>query len=265
MNDMTMTNPAVKPVKRTIRIDDLAIDEKFQPRQGKISAAHVRDLAKIIERDQPLDPLLVWKRPEDGKLVLMDGHHRLQAFERVGWTKGIRCLVFECDKDEARRLPMKHNSKTSLPLTGTERADYAWGLVLDTALSKRTTARTCGVGERSVARMRAVLKRYQEQAAEEGTDMDPPRSWWRAQRLGAEDRDMMSDEQREEWKMQVKETLIAKIGPDLKAAAKRCPEAVGDALAEVLGHDLDAVMEWLVGYTREHDFEFGDPTGHGDF
>lgn len=249
---MTNENKTMKPVRKTLRAENITRDiERFHVRDGQINPVHVSELTAFIKHGQTLSPLLVWQAP-DGRFILADGYHRLAAYRRAGWTRGIPCLVYECDHDEARRLPLKQNGKTTLPLTAVQRSNAAWRLVLDTAWSRRVIVQDTGISPRQVARMRSV-KRHLE---EEGGMM--PREWQEARRAETDaERDNWTEDDRNERENRLRDELLAEVGPALFRTAQRCPEAVFAATQKVLGHKWQAALDHF-GYVERKDDDYDE-------
>src|SRR6266581_1688123 len=71
--------------------------EIFQPRRPgwgtrKLETSHVNKLKTRIQRKDELDPVLVVKLA--GKWIVVDGHHRLAAYEKAKHTAPIKCEWF---------------------------------------------------------------------------------------------------------------------------------------------------------------------------
>jgi N6-adenosine-specific RNA methylase IME4 len=68
---------AVKLVPETAKPDQITIDAEFARMIHDLSPAEFKQLTENIRVDGCLDPLAVWEH--DGKLILLDGHHRLKV------------------------------------------------------------------------------------------------------------------------------------------------------------------------------------------
>lgn len=152
--------------------------ETFQFRHVEVDQHHVDELATVLETGRPLDRLTLWTNPETEELVVVDGHHRLEAYRKVRWRKKVPVNVYSCGIEEARLMALRENGKIRLPLTKDERMDAAWALVClgPEVYSKRVIQENTGVGNGTVAIMRRTLKALQERDPEG----DPPRHWWQA-------------------------------------------------------------------------------------
>lgn len=133
----------------------------FQPRiiegQLGIDEAHLTELEYAIGKpDSPklLDAITVWWGGD--RFYVIDGHHRLNAYERKGVRGGIPVEVFEGTLDEAMAQSAALNSKNRLPMRQEDKLNFAWRLVLISGLSKRKIVDACAVANGSVGSMRKV-------------------------------------------------------------------------------------------------------------
>ena len=165
-----------KLARRTPRTDSpthVQVDEinqsqaLFQPRYDSIvyapgrSESHVAQLARIAKSGSPLDPLKIAALGNDWYLV--DGHHRLQAYQQAEWCKPIPVQVLQSDlMGDARiswlvRESTHDNKKNRLSMSAVDKLDAAWAFVArEDEGSIKDTAEQYGVGVRSVSNMRGV-------------------------------------------------------------------------------------------------------------
>lgn len=54
------------------------VDERFASRLRPLTEAEWCDLGASLDRDGLLDPIICWRDPVSGELVVLDGHHRLR-------------------------------------------------------------------------------------------------------------------------------------------------------------------------------------------
>jgi len=86
---------------------------------------HIRTLATALKNQgTPLERLTVW--PVADRLYVLDGHHRLAAYDTVKWMKPIPVEVFEGDLDEARLRALAGNIKDKLRMTSRQKSEVAW-------------------------------------------------------------------------------------------------------------------------------------------
>lgn len=146
----------------TLRRSEIArLISVFQPRQldGRLAEdeAHVRTLSQAIgstERPKYLDALQIWWGGD--RWYVIDGHHRLLAYDRLGITEGIPVVVFEGDLDAAMAQSAAANSKDRLVMRTDDKLNYAWRLTIISTLSKQKIVDACAVAKGTVGNMRKV-------------------------------------------------------------------------------------------------------------
>ncbi|MGG9998913.1 ParB N-terminal domain-containing protein [Pseudovibrio ascidiaceicola] len=183
----------------------------LQPRQCE-SEAHVSTLRMVLKAVKELDPILVL--PADDKVVVVDGHHRLTAYEMEGrkhipvvfWTGTVHDAVLEA----ARR-----NSKPSLTLSSRERADAAWGLNLMNKFSKTQITASTSVGKSTIDRQREVIKLLKEH----GQNPHKIKSWFVARKEA--ERLVAGEPKNEQYTDEMKQEKAAKLS---QAMAKSLPK-----------------------------------------
>jgi hypothetical protein len=135
-------------------------------RNGRPDRLHVTALLQALRTRGELTPITLW-RGLDGKLYLLDGMHRLEAFAAFSRDEAKRghqmvdrkvpAVVFEGTFAEAMTLAIQSNSMTSLPLSAAERASAAWRLVrnFSDVMSRADISRATAIGTATVSTMRA--------------------------------------------------------------------------------------------------------------
>jgi ParB-like chromosome segregation protein Spo0J len=133
----------------------------FQPRtlEGRLAEdeIHLKELEDAIgdpEKPKLLDAITVWWGGD--RYYVIDGHHRLIAYERKGLEGGIPVEVFDGTLDEAMARSAALNSKNRLPMRPEDKRNHAWKLVLFSSLSKREIVEACAVSNGTVGHMRNV-------------------------------------------------------------------------------------------------------------
>jgi ParB-like chromosome segregation protein Spo0J len=162
---------------------DIEVAEQgvFQWRDGKADphdkARHIAMLMHDLSiTKRPLDPLLIF--PAGGKYFVIDGHHRLAAYEAVNWDDPIPVEVFGGSLDEACMAALHGNRKAKLPMTQTEKSNAAWRLVREDRLSKQAIADLGLVSRTTVRDMRQKLREIIGAGADPaGMDWDKARRW----------------------------------------------------------------------------------------
>jgi hypothetical protein len=162
-------------------IEDIGVvPQVFQPRPFETDPAHVKQLTDIAAKGIHLEPILVVHVL--GRAFLADGHHRLKAARglkqkkiAVRWhkpkapvpgKKGLHAWLLSVVAETAAE-----NTHAKLPMNHQERREYAWRLTVadyesqplerqgsDWTFSRSDLAARTGVGQRTISRMRAILK-----------------------------------------------------------------------------------------------------------
>lgn len=187
--------------RRHLLLREITIDPAFLFRHAGTDKAHVKGLVQVLRTMGDLDPVLVWQERDTrgqptGRLVLLDGSHRLAAYASArGSRGGIPTRVLNGELEEAMLASVRANSRESLALTKNERMDAAWRLVRlpGKRLTVKTIAGAAGVAPRSVDIMR---KRWAVLGASE---REPSGHWWRDRQddlPAMDDRPEMTDKER---------------------------------------------------------------------
>lgn len=218
--------------RRYLQPRDIATDAAFQFRETGTDKAHAKGLAQTLRTVGELDPVLVWQELEadgkpTGRLVLLDGHHRLAAYATAKrHHEGVPAVVLTGDRTAAMLAAVQANTRDSLPLTKKERMDAAWRLVRlpGKRLSVPTVAKAAGVGAATVDRMRKRWVEIQAQSKEASGQ------WWRDRQdelPEMKDRVEMTDAER-------------------KAAIRQLAEAINKALGKMPWQDQNLAAEALL-------------------
>lgn len=167
----------------TVRLDAITIDETLILRQAqRIDPEHVIELAQAMRRGDRMPPIILWKA--DGKLILLDGHHRVAAvgemIERAARSARdgkplpravIRAEIREGSKTDALVWMIDGNKRAKLNVSREDRSQHAWRLTLETSLSAEETGRVAGVTGRTVRHMRSTKRDF------ESRGLPPPATW----------------------------------------------------------------------------------------
>jgi hypothetical protein len=152
-------------------LSDLVFDAAFTPRVG-LSKEHVHQLARGLCNSGDLHPITVWVDPATGKFVILDGRHRVAAYLFQKFAD-IPARVFQGDRKAALLEAAKDNAKATYSWTTSECTQYAWGLVIAAAGSKRKIAQFANVRTSTVGNMRKRL------ADMMSAGRIPTGNWWR--------------------------------------------------------------------------------------
>ena len=157
-----------RPKRTSLRLDNITDDDRFSHRSGRISQTHVDTLSRTLRGKRKLDPIWVWREvtasgEATGALVLMDGRHRLAAYNDCYIKSGkeyylsIPAHIFEGSEVTAALQALALNSKDKLALSLTEKLDAAWMIVARDVANEATkpmVASAAGISQRTVLNMR---------------------------------------------------------------------------------------------------------------
>lgn len=152
--------------------------ELFQPRRPgyglrTLDTKHVNALVTRIKRKGEIDPPLVVKfktiNPYTEKIdgeewVVVDGHHRLAAYQKARHTGTIQCQWFGASVRAAMDASVHRNEKVHLPIDQGDKHEAAWTRTLldwdgkDWRSSKQAVVKLTGCSDGTVAVMRRVVK-----------------------------------------------------------------------------------------------------------
>jgi hypothetical protein len=211
-----MEAPA-EPQRRTVARKDIHIAEAAFQWRGDAGRDqwnrqnHIYMLAKAIkDNEKPLDRLLVF--PVGTSFYVIDGHHRLAAYDTAGWTKAIPVEVFAGTLTEAQLRALACNVKDKLAMTTQAKSAAAWRITKERlgALSAEQVAQLTGVSRRQVFYMKRIWKELNEQ--EDLTDEDraklPKLTWKQACDMRDGKKPEMTDYDYDDWKYQKAEEVV---------------------------------------------------------
>ena len=234
------------------------IASEFGFRQNGNDKGHLRDLVQALRNvGSKLDPILLWREITGeglitGRLILLDGEHRLAAYRSVREgspeaNRAVPAFVLSCDRTEALLRALSANAKAALPLTANERADGAWRLVRDSKanLSIARIAKASGASSRRVSYMRVRAK---ELTAAKATIAG---EWWRDRQdtlrpSGGDE--LLTDTARKAEIIRLANAIREAAGP----WPRRDTELLAEALSMAFGHPLRQMAEYL--YATEDEF-----------
>lgn len=226
-----------------LALDDITLmPDLFQPRD--ISDKHITDLTRAIKQFSKVEPVTVLISGD--KAVLVDGHHRIEAYRRAGVTTGIPVRYFEGTPEEAVLEAGRANSQAKLTMTARERQDFAWRLVQLGGHSKAAIVRAAGISSGQIAIMRRARKTL-------GTKAFDYSSWWRAREAAAGHPDEMSEEDRENWKQELAERYADSLAKHFSTKLGRHADVAAMALAIYFGKRLPEIVSELRSFLPEDD------------
>jgi hypothetical protein len=127
---------------RTVPIEALGTDSRFQVRLGGLREAHVRSLVEALRSGAELPPLVVKPSGESGRFLIVDGQHRAEALRRTG-ARFVK-IVVQDDADLWTSFQL--NQLHGLPLSLDEKKRMVrWLKERNPQLSVREIARMVGL------------------------------------------------------------------------------------------------------------------------
>ncbi len=152
-----------------IPLDRIIPDPKYQPRDGGLSASHIR---LLMESDPTTWPPSIVSPDGKGEYDIIDGFHRYEAGARLGLTH-LPCVVWEgAGYPEAVAANIAHG----LPLSRADRKQAArWWASTEPGLSHREIGRRVGLSDKTVAK--AITSRTTEPSQSRQT-ADPLDRWF---------------------------------------------------------------------------------------
>jgi hypothetical protein len=204
-------------------------DRRYDPRS---KAHHIAVLVHALSiTGAPFYPLLVF--PAGGRYFVIDGHHRLAAYEQSDWNDPIPVDVFKGSLADARLAALSSNSKDKLAMSRVEKSDAAWRLVAEDQLSKQRITDLGLVSWATVGNMRR--KRHEIIAAGENPlDMNWEKARLWPNRPGGDDPEWRSEK--------VKELVQRLVETNLAAEFQTFPDFAADALAQIAPNVCGAVI-----------------------
>jgi hypothetical protein len=132
---------------RTVPIEVLVTDDRFQVRLGGLREAHVRSLVEALRSGAELPPLVVTPSGESGRFLIVDGQHRAEALRRIG-AKFAEVIVQD---DADLWVSFQLNQLHGLPLSLDEKKRMVrWLKGRNPQLSVRELSRLIGLAPSTV-------------------------------------------------------------------------------------------------------------------
>lgn len=228
--DMPTDRPNRLPISRIHMCEAL-----FQPR--RIEEKHISDLVRAIRSSKELESVIVIQVGEDAYLI--DGHHRIAAYQEAKVSSPIPVRYFSGTLDEAVLEAGRANAKAKLPMDTRQRMNYAWRLVLLGGYSKAKIVEAACISDGQVARMRKAAKDIGKQAY-------TFEEWWQAQRLWQDQETAELTDEEHEARLEaialqqadkMAKTFSSKLSNNLSIAARTFDIYFGRRLPDLV-HEL---------------------------
>ena len=237
-----------RPERLEIRAITL-MPELFQPRDG-ISEKHIADLTRAIKNVGDLDPLMVIV--VGNRTILIDGHHRVEAYGRVWPDREVPIRYFDGSPSEAVLAASEANSAVKLPMESRERQNRAWKLVLIGRYSKPDIARAAGVSERQVANMRSVMKQLGDEAFVHS------KSWFTARNAAKGGYQVMDETEAAVWQDELAQRYADGMAKMFSTKMADNPQVAAMALERYFGRRLPEVWSELRDFVDVREVELQD-------
>lgn len=210
----------------------------FQPRGSDgTDEKHVQDLKRAVEIHGALEPVeVIWIGREP---FLIDGHHRMIAYEQAKFGGLIPVKTFTGTVEAAVLAAGAANSKAKLPMDNQTRQNYAWKLVRLGGFTKAQTVTASGVADRQVGYMRRALKTL-------GPDAFLYDAWWEAHakaKGSLKSDDPVDDD--DAWLEAKAQDYADRLAKTFTTKLARNPEIAARALSIYFGRNLPEVVENL--------------------
>ncbi|MBX9464884.1 MAG: ParB N-terminal domain-containing protein [Aquamicrobium sp.] len=213
------------------------LPEVFQVRA--MDPSHVDDMARALRDGSQMPPLLVLRVGR--KVIVVDGHHRLEAFHRAGFAE-VPVVEFEGTVTAAALEACAANSITKLPMARCERQNAAWRYVRLGQHSKAQIAKAANCSTGTVANMRRVLGRL-------GAAADHVETWAEAMALDRmESRKDQTEEERAQWMESVAQDYANTLARTFADKLTKNPEIAARAIATHFGRRLEDLVMCLEEY-----------------
>lgn len=120
------------------------------------SRQHIAELSRTPKSGKALTPVVIFWAGD--RWVLIDGHHRMEAYRVAGWRKEIPVSVFVGTLDDAIGRAPATNHHAHLPMTNGERQNSAWSMLFSTKLTQEKISLSSGASLRNVKAMSKARK-----------------------------------------------------------------------------------------------------------
>lgn len=242
-----------------VSLSELQTDPgRFQHRTVELDNAHVADLTDVARRGEQLDRMTVWE-DDDTVHVVLDGHHRYEAYQQAGWNKKVPVTIHMVSEEEAQLLAIAENAKPRKQMSQDEKSNWAWRMVCE--YPEMTIAKIAEgpVSPRNVKYMRKV----KDQLQMEGQRL--PSTWKGARMLTKDGTGEWDEVRRKEAEERKRHNLREAIRTPLALAAEHHPDMALEVVREIMGKNkFVSAMDWL-GYREMTEAEIENEVENAPF
>jgi hypothetical protein len=209
-------------------------------------------MVAALKAGRTLPAVLVYRA--GGRNLLLDGHHRIEAYRAAKVAAPVPVEWFKGTPGEAILEARARNSATKLPMSSAERHDDAWRLV---RLGRHSKAEICGAANVSRGSVDAMRKALRALGPDEAIECKT----WRRARAQAEGKggkqDMTTDE-RQAWLDELADGWADRLAKTFGTKMASQPEVAAVALAHHFGRRLPELARYLRDHLPEDEDREGD-------
>lgn len=222
--------------------------ELFQPRA--MEEHHLQDLRRAIKSQGSLEPLTV--KRFGNLVVLIDGHHRLEAYKLEKRKNEVPVRFFTGTLDEAILESGRANSQAKLVMSVQEKQNRAWQLILLGQHSKKQIQLSVGVSDGQLGRMRRVKNELGPEAYAQDTWAAALREHKGLERdpFSEDEIDAMLEAQAQDYADRLRREFSSKLPSN--------PELAARALSLHFGRKLPELARALGEYVDDPDEEYDE-------
>ncbi|MGH6708835.1 MAG: hypothetical protein ACREEK_07670 [Bradyrhizobium sp.] len=175
--------------RKAIYVADDVFQWRGGPKQDRWEREnHIYTLARDLRNQKsPLARLTVW--PMGSRFYVLDGHHRLGAYDTAKWKRDIPVEVFTGTLDQARLRAIAGNVKDKLRMTTAQKSEAAWRITKEGigGLTADQVADRTSVSRRQAFEMKKAWRELNERRdlTEEQREALPALTWPQARALRA--------------------------------------------------------------------------------
>ncbi len=233
---------------KTMNPSELVLDPALQPRVGGLDREHIRALQ---ESPQNWPPVVAVE--QEGKYLLVDGFHRLQAARNLG-LESVRVRIVPAPQEgDLHALAFSLNASHGRPLSLADRRAYAERLLKTRPqLSDREIGRRAGLAGNTVSSIRqqleesAQIEHTQERVGKGGYTYTPQRQLGELPEagLGSAVKDLFTKGERKQQRRLAKylERLAVSLNDQYELEGWRTHQDAVDACRAVLGDERASAL-----------------------
>ena len=255
------TGTTVNLARSSIRVAAQVFQWRIPKRNMLPSDDHIFGMAQALHRQRtPLTPIIVF--PVGDVFYVMDGHHRLAAYDTARWTRAIPAQVYQGSLDAAWRSALGRNSRDKLAMSKEDKLASAWRLVKkeDPRDSIASIANLSQVSESTVSNMRQVWRTIND--GKHGDPKELQALTWGKARMRAAGREDWAE--LEDWREQEANKLVDALhNAKLIGRLTKNPDITALVL-EKLAEGLPAAL--MAEWTEEEEGPFNphEPAGEDE-